>query len=28
MKAMWCGSLGCEVYLKEEAGVTFRCIAF
>ena len=28
VKAMWCGSLGCEVYLKEEAGVTSRCIPF
>lgn len=28
VKAMWCGSLGCEEYLKEEVGVTSRCIPF
>lgn len=27
-KTMWCGSLECEVRMKEEAGVTSRCIPF
>ncbi|MDR0883470.1 MAG: proline--tRNA ligase [Oscillospiraceae bacterium] len=28
IKAMWCGDLACEMRLKEEAGVTSRCIPF
>lgn len=28
IKAMWCGDLACEEKLKEEAGVTSRCIPF
>ncbi len=28
IKAMWCGDLDCELKLKEEAGVTSRCIPF
>ena len=28
IKAMWCGSDDCELRLKEEAGVTSRCIPF
>lgn len=28
IKAMWCGSLECEEKLKEEAGITSRCIPF
>jgi len=28
IKAMWCGSQECEDALKEEAGVTSRCIPF
>lgn len=28
IKAMWCGELACEEKLKEEAGVTSRCIPF
>ncbi len=28
IKAMWCGELECEEKLKEEAGVTSRCIPF
>ena len=28
IKAMWCGDLACEEALKEEAGVTSRCIPF
>ena len=27
-KTMWCGELACEVRMKEEAGVTSRCIPF
>lgn len=28
IRAMWCGDLACEERLKEEAGVTSRCIPF
>lgn len=28
IKAMWCGSLECELKIKEEAGVTSRCMPF
>jgi prolyl-tRNA synthetase len=28
VKAMWCGSLECELKMKEEAGVSSRCIPF
>jgi len=28
VKTMWCGSLDCELKMKEEAGVTSRCIPF
>jgi prolyl-tRNA synthetase len=28
IKAMWCGELDCEMKMKEEAGVTSRCIPF
>ncbi len=28
IKAMWCGDLECEMKLKEEAGVTSRCMPF
>lgn len=28
IKAMWCGDTGCEETLKEQAGVTSRCIPF
>ena len=28
IKAMWCGDLACEEALKEETGVTSRCIPF
>ncbi|MCL1852774.1 MAG: proline--tRNA ligase [Peptococcaceae bacterium] len=28
LKAMWCGDEACEIKLKEEAGVTSRCIPF
>ena len=28
IKAMWCGELECEEKLKEEAGVTSRCMPF
>lgn len=28
IKAMWCGDLTCEEKLKEEVGVTSRCIPF
>lgn len=28
IKAMWCGDLACEEALKEESGVTSRCIPF
>ncbi|MBC8546191.1 proline--tRNA ligase [Clostridiaceae bacterium NSJ-31] len=28
VKAMWCGDLSCEEKLKEEAGVTSRCMPF
>ena len=28
IKAMWCGDAACEEKLKEEAGVTSRCIPF
>ncbi len=28
IKAMWCGELACEEALKEEAGVTSRCMPF
>ena len=27
-KTMWCGELACELRMKEEAGVTSRCIPF
>ena len=27
-KTMWCGDEACEVRMKEEAGVTSRCIPF
>ena len=26
IKAMWCGDLECEMKLKEQAGVTSRCV--
>ncbi|MBQ8751585.1 MAG: proline--tRNA ligase, partial [Clostridia bacterium] len=28
IKAMWCGELACEMKLKDEAGVTSRCMPF
>ena len=28
IKAMWCGDEACELKLKEEAGVTSRCMPF
>ncbi len=28
IKAMWCGSLECELKMKENAGVSSRCIPF
>src|SRR5699024_10812054 len=28
IKAMWCGDLACEEKLKEEAGVSSRCMPF
>lgn len=28
IKAMWCGDLDCEMKLKEDAGVTSRCMPF
>lgn len=28
VKTMWCGSLDCELAMKEKAGVTSRCIPF
>ena len=28
IKAMWCGDLACEEKIKEEAGLTSRCIPF
>ena len=28
LKTMWCGSLECEMKMKEDAGVTSRCIPF
>ena len=28
VKTMWCGEEGCEVRMKEEAGMTSRCIPF
>jgi prolyl-tRNA synthetase len=28
IKAMWCGDLACELKLKEEAGLTSRCVPF
>ena len=28
IKAMWCGDVACENRLKEEAGVTSRCMPF
>ncbi|KQL41875.1 proline--tRNA ligase [Bacillus sp. FJAT-25509] len=28
IKAMWCGDLACEEQIKEEAGLTSRCIPF
>lgn len=28
IKAMWCGDLACEMKMKEEAGVSSRCIPF
>ena len=27
-KTMWCGELACELKMKEEAGMTSRCIPF
>lgn len=27
-KAMWCGDLECEIKMKEDAGVSSRCIPF
>ena len=27
-KTMWCGDEACEIRMKEEAGVTSRCIPF
>jgi len=27
-KTMWCGDLACELYMKENCGVTSRCIPF
>ena len=27
-KTMWCGELECELKMKEEAGVSSRCIPF
>ena len=28
IKTMWCGSLECEMKMKEQAGMTSRCIPF
>ena len=28
VKTMWCGALDCEMKMKEEAGMTSRCIPF
>ena len=28
IKTMWCGDLACEMKMKEEAGMTSRCIPF
>ncbi len=28
VKAMWCGELACEEKMKEEAGLSSRCIPF
>lgn len=28
IRAMWCGDLECELKLKEEAGVSSRCMPF
>ena len=28
IKAMWCGGLECEMKMKDEAGVSSRCIPF
>ena len=28
IKAMWCGDLACEEKLKDEAGVSSRCMPF
>ena len=28
IKAMWCGDLACEEKIKEEAGLSSRCIPF
>jgi prolyl-tRNA synthetase len=28
MKAMWCGDLACENFIKDETGATSRCIPF
>ena len=28
IKAMWCGDLACEERIKEEAGLSSRCIPF
>ena len=28
VKAMWCGDLACEEKIKEEAGLSSRCIPF
>ena len=27
-KTMWCGELDCELKMKEQAGVTSRCMPF
>ena len=28
VKAMWCGEAECEEHIKEETGITIRCIPF
>ena len=28
MRAMWCGELECEMKMKDEVGVTSRCMPF
>ena len=28
IKTMWCGELDCELKMKEEAGMTSRCVPF